>query len=110
MTRDKLVAWHESQGILLEAWGPLVRGKRFDHPDILRLAKMYKRSPAQILIRYGLDRGFVVIPKSVKQERIVDNTKVFDFQLEKEDVDFLTTLDEHLVTVSCGLSAPLPVC
>lgn len=100
MTRNELVAFCESKGIVLEAWGPLVRGQRFKHPDILRLAEKYERSPAQILIRYGLDRGFVVIPKSTKQERIKDNTNVFDFTLEKEDVDYLTSLDEFLITVS----------
>lgn len=56
MTRNELVAYCESQKIVLEAWAPLVRGERFDHPDIVRLAKKYNKSPAQILIRYGLDR------------------------------------------------------
>lgn len=45
-------------------------------------------------------QGFVVIPKSVKKERIVDNANVFDFNLEKEDIEYLTTLDEFLITVS----------
>ncbi|KAK4705502.1 hypothetical protein P7C70_g703, partial [Phenoliferia sp. Uapishka_3] len=57
-----------------------------------------KKSPAQILIRYGLDRGFVVIPKSTKKERIVDNANVFDFTLEMGDVEKLTSLDEFLIT------------
>lgn len=56
MTRDKLVEYCEAQGIVLEAWAPLVRGERFKHPDIVRLAEKYGKSPAQILIRYGLDR------------------------------------------------------
>ncbi|ORY66961.1 Aldo/keto reductase [Leucosporidium creatinivorum] len=98
MTRNELVAYCESKDIVLEAWAPLVRGERFKHPDILRLAEKYKKSPAQILIRYGLDRGFVVIPKSTKKERIEDNANVFDFTLEKEDVDYLTSLDEFLIT------------
>lgn len=56
MTRDKLVSYCESQGIVLEAWAPLVRGERFKHPKVVRLATKYNKSPAQILIRYGLDR------------------------------------------------------
>lgn len=56
MTRDKLVEYCEAKGIALEAWAPLVRGERFKHPDIVRLAEKYNKSPAQILIRYGLDR------------------------------------------------------
>ncbi|KAM0788853.1 hypothetical protein ACM66B_002938 [Microbotryomycetes sp. NB124-2] len=98
MTRDELVAFCEKHDIVLEAWGPLVRGQRFDHPDIVRLAKKYSRTPAQILLRWGLDRGFVVIPKSVKRQRIIDNTQVFDFRLDQEDVKFLTSLDEFLIT------------
>lgn len=98
MTRNELVAYCQSKDIVLEAWAPLVRGERFKHPDILRLAEKYKKSPAHILIRYGMDRGFVVIPKSTKQERIKDNTNVFDFTLEKEDVDYLASLDEFLIT------------
>ncbi|KAL8277931.1 hypothetical protein RQP46_009750 [Phenoliferia psychrophenolica] len=98
MTRDALVAYCQSKGITLEAWAPLVRGERFKHPEIVALAEKYKKSPAQILIRYGLDRGFVVIPKSTKKERIADNANVFDFTLEKADIEKLTSLDEFLIT------------
>ena len=56
MTRDALVAYCQSKGITLEAWAPLVRGERFKHPEIVALAEKYKKSPAQILIRYGLAR------------------------------------------------------
>ncbi|GAA5984616.1 hypothetical protein JCM5350_008158 [Sporobolomyces pararoseus] len=98
MARVELVEYCKSKGIVLEAWAPLVRGERFDHPVVVELAKKYGKSPAQVLIRYGLDRGFIVIPKSTRQNRIVDNANVFDFVLEKEDVDRLTSLDEFLVT------------
>ena len=127
MTRVELVKYCQSKNIVLEAWAPLVRGERFDHPVIVELAKKYNKSPAQILIRYGLDsvsgtfhsvspafgapykivgcahtdpvrQGFIVIPKSTKKNRIADNANVFDFVLEKEDLDRLLTLDEFLVT------------
>ncbi|GAA5928297.1 hypothetical protein JCM21900_004032 [Sporobolomyces salmonicolor] len=98
MTRDELVDYCRAKGIVLEAWAPLVRGERFKHPVVVELAKKYGKSPAQILIRYGLDRGFIVIPKSTKKERIVDNANVFDFTLEKADIDRLTSLDEFLIT------------
>lgn len=55
MTRVELVKYCQSKNIVLEAWAPLVRGERFDHPVIVELAKKYNKSPAQILIRYGLD-------------------------------------------------------
>ena len=56
MTRNELVSYCQAQGIVLEAWAPLVRGERFTHPSIVRLAAKYNKSPAQVLIRYGLDR------------------------------------------------------
>ncbi|GAA5863119.1 hypothetical protein JCM1840_002476 [Sporobolomyces johnsonii] len=98
MTRNELVDYCHAKGIVLEAWAPLVRGERFKHPVVVELAKKYGKTPAQILIRYGLDRGFIVIPKSTKKERIVDNANVFDFKLEKADIDRLTSLDEFLIT------------
>ncbi|GAA5894384.1 hypothetical protein JCM8208_006218 [Rhodotorula glutinis] len=98
MTRNDLVAYCQSQRIVLEAWAPLVRGMRFKHPVVVELAQKYGKSPAQVLIRYGLDRGFIVIPKSTKKERIADNARVFDFTLDQDDVDRLTSLDEHYVT------------
>lgn len=56
MTHNDIVEYCEKQGIVLEAWAPLVRGMRFKHPVIVELAEKYGKSPAQILIRYGLDR------------------------------------------------------
>lgn len=75
-----------------------MRGERFNHPSIQRLATKYDKTPAQVLIRYGLERGFIVIPKSTKQSRIIDNANVFDFTLEQSDVDHLASLDEFLIT------------
>jgi diketogulonate reductase-like aldo/keto reductase len=56
MARTELVEYCKSKEIVLEAWAPLVRGERFDHPVVVELAKKYGKSPAQVLIRYGLDR------------------------------------------------------
>ncbi|GAA5994306.1 aldo/keto reductase [Rhodotorula paludigena] len=98
MTHNDIVEYCEKQGIVLEAWAPLVRGMRFKHPVIVELAEKYGKSPAQILIRYGLDRGFIVIPKSTQRARIEDNGRVFDFKLSSEEIERLTSLDEHLVT------------
>ncbi|BGP15108.1 hypothetical protein JCM10213v2_003063 [Rhodosporidiobolus nylandii] len=98
MVREELVQYCKSKGIVLEAWAPLVRGERFKHPVIVELAKKYGKTPAQVLIRYGLDRGFIVIPKSTKKNRIVDNANVFDFTLEPADIERLNSLDEFLIT------------
>lgn len=87
MTRSALVKFYQSHNIILEAWAPLVRGQRFQDPTIVKLSEKYKKTPAQILIRWGLERGFIVIPKSIKKDRIESNKDVFDFSLEKEDVE-----------------------
>lgn len=101
MTRQELVTFCESHGIVLEAWASLVRGERFKDPVVVELAKKYGKTPAQILIRYGLDRGFIVIPKSTKVSRIQENAAVFEFVLERSDIERLTGLNENLITVSC---------
>lgn len=98
MRRVELVEYCRSKGIVMMAWGPLVRGYRFDHPAVVKLGKKHGKSPAQILLRWGLQKDFIVIPKSVKQSRIEQNKDVFDFQLDSEDMKALEDLDEHLVT------------
>jgi methylglyoxal/glyoxal reductase len=76
--------------IRLEAWAPIARGKRFDDPTVTAVAQAHRRTPAQVLIRWGLQHGFVEIPKSAHQERIRENAHVFDFSLTASE---MTALD-----------------
>ncbi|KAH7101360.1 Aldo/keto reductase [Auriculariales sp. MPI-PUGE-AT-0066] len=98
MRREALVQHQRSHGVLLEAWGPLARGKRMNHPVILEVAKKHNKTAAQVFLRWGLQQGYSVIPKSVKHERIVENKGCFGWQLDKDDLAKLDVLDEHLVT------------
>ncbi|KAJ7082849.1 aldo-keto reductase [Mycena belliarum] len=98
MTRSAIVKFCREHKIALEAWAPLVRGLRFKHPSIVSLASKYNKEPAQILLRYSLQKGFVAIPKSVSPIRIASNTNLFDFKLEQAEVTDLDALDESLVT------------
>jgi methylglyoxal/glyoxal reductase len=88
-------------GIQLEAYSPLTRGKRLNHPTIVNIAKRYgnNKTPAQILIRWSLQHNLVVIPKSIHEERILENSQVFDFELRDEDMKHLDSLNENLQTV-----------
>ncbi|KAI0342931.1 aldo-keto reductase [Trametopsis cervina] len=98
MTRTDIVAKCRENNIALEAWGPLVRGLRFRHPSIVRLAQKYNKTAAQVLLRYSVQKGYIPIPKSASKERIIANTQIYDFELSEEEVDHLDSLDEALVT------------
>ncbi len=98
--RRRLLEACEERGIALEAYSPLVRGRRLDHPVIARVAERHGRTPAQVLLRWALERGVAVIPKSVRRERIEENARVFDFALGPEDVAALDALDTTGATSS----------
>lgn len=90
-----LHAWNAMHQIQTESWSPLAQGGEgvFDQDIIRQLAKKYGKTPAQIVIRWHLDSGLVVIPKSVTPERIAENFAVFDFRLEKTELSEITKLD-----------------
>ncbi|WP_317046370.1 aldo/keto reductase [Marinilabilia rubra] len=77
LTQPDLVSFCESRKIQVQAWAPLMQGKIFDIKLFGQLAEKYGKSPAHIVIRWNLQKGIAVIPKSVKQHRIVDNAQVF---------------------------------
>jgi methylglyoxal/glyoxal reductase len=94
-----LLQFCERNRIQLEAYSPLTRGERLDHPNLLGVAKKYDKTSAQVLIRWSLQHGLVVIPKSIHEERIRQNSEVFDFQLGPEDMKLIDSLNENLRTV-----------
>jgi methylglyoxal/glyoxal reductase len=97
--QEELLRFCKNNKIQLEAYSPLTRGKRLNHPNILELAKKYNKTPAQVLIRWSLQHNVVVIPKSIHEARIKENSQVFDFQLEPKDMKLLDSLNENLYTV-----------
>ena len=98
-----LLSFCEKNGIQLEAYSPLTRGYKLNDPTILAVAKKYgNKTPAQVLIRWNLQHGLVVIPKSIHQDRIRENSQVFDFQIGPEDMRLLDSLNENLQTVFLG--------
>ncbi|TGL96601.1 aldo/keto reductase [Leptospira barantonii] len=84
--------------IQLEAYSPLAHGQKIEDPKIAQIAKKYGKTPAQILIRWAIEQDIVVIPKSVKKERIIENSKVFDFKISEADMKTLNSLDENFRT------------
>jgi diketogulonate reductase-like aldo/keto reductase len=97
-SRQQVVSFCREQDIVLEAYSPLTKGQKLEDPELVKLATKYGRSPAQILIRWSLQHGFVVLPKSARPERIAENARVFDFTLEDADMTALDGLDEALAT------------
>lgn len=78
--------------IVVEAYSPLVKARKMEHDTLMRIAGAYDKSPAQILIRWSLQKGCVTIPKSINRERIIENISVFDFELSDEHINALDAL------------------
>ena len=93
-----LLDYSRRHGIQLEAYSPLTRGERLDHPVLAKLAKNHNRTAAQILIRWSLQHSLVVIPKSINPERIRENSDVFDFEISASDMRILDSLNEDYHT------------
>ncbi|CAH2106512.1 unnamed protein product [Euphydryas editha] len=103
LSQQKLFDFCKAREITLTAYSPLGSPKRpwakpgepnlLEEPKIQSLATKYKKSPVQILIRYAIDRGIIVIPKSVNKSRIANNFNVWDFKLSKEDIQIISSLD-----------------
>ena len=96
MQQRQLNAWNATHKIQTESWSPLAQGGEgvFDQKIIYKLAEKYGKTPAQIVIRWHLDKGLVVIPKSVTPSRIAENFDVWDFRLDKDELTDLTALDK----------------
>ena len=83
-----------NDGVVMQSYRSLRDGKAFDNPTIIKIAKSKSKTPAQILGRWCIQKGFVYVPKSIKKERMIENSQVFDFELttaEMEELDSLTT-------------------
>jgi 2,5-diketo-D-gluconate reductase A len=91
--QPELRAFHREHGIATEAWSPLGQGAALTHPVITRLAERHEKTPAQVVLRWHLDLGNVVIPKSVTPGRIRENFSVFDFALTAEDARQIAGLE-----------------
>ncbi len=89
----ELRAFHARQGIVTESWSPLGQGAGLKQPELVRIADKHGKSPAQVVLRWHLDLGLMVIPKSSTPSRIRENIDVFDFVLDGEDHASIAKLD-----------------
>ncbi len=86
----------ENHDIRLEAYSPLTRGRKLGDKKLMEVAQKYNKTTAQILIRWGLQHNIIVIPKSSKEEHIIENSQIFDFTLSEGDMSLLNSFDEKL--------------
>jgi diketogulonate reductase-like aldo/keto reductase len=94
----------EALGVAVEAYSPLTRGKNLNDPVPVSIAKAHDKSAAQVFIRWSLQRGFVVIPKSARKERIESNSQVFDFALTDTEMAQLDAVSQYPDSVMASLS------
>jgi 2,5-diketo-D-gluconate reductase A len=95
LVQDDVRAFGAEHGIATEAWSPIAQGQVLDDPVITGIAKRLDRTPAQVTLRWALQRGDVVFPKSVTRSRVEENFALFDFELSPEDMAEITRLDRH---------------
>jgi diketogulonate reductase-like aldo/keto reductase len=98
LQRHETSALCRELGIALEAYSPLTRGERLNHPAVLEIGARVQRSPAQVLLRWNVQHGAIVLPKSVTPARIAENAALFDFELDASAMARLDGLEEGLVT------------
>ncbi|AKP76034.1 putative oxidoreductase YtbE [Priestia megaterium Q3] len=95
LTQKELHAFCQKHDIQLEAWSPLMQGELLDNDVLKEIAEKHGKSVAQIILRWDLQNGVVTIPKSTKEHRIVENSSLFDFELDAEDVSKINELNQN---------------
>ncbi|KAL9019304.1 MAG: hypothetical protein Q9185_003382 [Variospora sp. 1 TL-2023] len=97
-TRTEITSFCQEHDIVVEAYAPLVRALRMKHPVIASLSDKYSCTPAQLLVRWSLQHGYVPLPKSATKSRIATNGSVSGFEIDGADMKQMDGLDEYLVT------------
>ena len=93
-SKNDMLSYCEENNIQLVAWSPIMRGKLFSNELMIGLAEKYKKTIAQIILRWHLQRGVIPIPKSSNEERIKENLNIFDFELSNDDIKTIDLLNE----------------
>ena len=96
----ELIEYCQSNGIQVQAYAPLARGAYLDNDILCVLGTKYAHTPAQVGLRWAIQKGISVIPKSTHTERIASNARIFDFTIDQEDMDLLDTLNQNYHSAS----------
>ena len=98
LTQDQVIAYNTQHSILTQAWSPLARGQVLDNPLISKIAVEHGKSNSQIVLRWHIQRGTAVIPKSTSRDRIIENLNVFDFELSEAQMLEISSLNRNYRT------------
>jgi 2,5-diketo-D-gluconate reductase A len=98
LTQDQVIAYNTQHSILTQAWSPLARGQVLDNPLISKIAGEHGKSNSQIVLRWHIQRGTAVIPKSTSRDRIIENLNVFDFELSEAQMLEISSLNRNYRT------------
>jgi 2,5-diketo-D-gluconate reductase A len=93
LVQNEVRAYDTEHGIATEAWSPIGQGVVLDDPVLQRIAQAHGKTTAQVTLRWHLQRGDIVFPKSVRRERMQENFALFDFELSDADMQDITALD-----------------
>ncbi|MDU4882313.1 aldo/keto reductase [uncultured Clostridium sp.] len=93
-SKNDMLSYCEENNIQLVAWSPIMRGKLFSNKLMIDLSEKYKKTIAQIILRWHVQRGIIPIPKSSNEERIKENLSIFDFELSNDDMNTIDLLNE----------------
>jgi 2,5-diketo-D-gluconate reductase A len=104
LLNEEVRSYGEAHGIATEAWSPIAKGEVLDDPAITEIADRLGRTPAQVVLRWHIERGSIVFPKSTTPERIRENFELFDFELEPGDAERIEGLDRG----EAGRTGPHP--
>lgn len=97
-TRTPITSYCRKHGILVEAYAPLARALRMQHPTVLDLSSRYGCTPAQLLVRWSVQHGYIPLPKSIRKDRIQSNAEIDHFKIDEDGMMALDNCDEYLVT------------
>jgi 2,5-diketo-D-gluconate reductase A len=95
LTQDELRGFCAEHQIAVEAWSPLARGNALDDPEIIQIARRAAKTPAQVILRWHIERGDIVFPKSITPDRIRENIDIFDFGLSAEEIETISALNRN---------------
>ncbi|WP_283680344.1 aldo/keto reductase [Lentilactobacillus sp. Marseille-Q4993] len=96
LSQESMINFNKENNIVTQAWAPLGRGRIFDDETLKKVADAHQKSPAQVILRWHLQRGITFIPKSVHETRIVENANIFDFELTAAEMEQLDGMNKNV--------------